>query len=403
VSDAGADAGGHPEGGPGAGGTQVRLADGTAAGGHALLWVAFNDGDGPWQAVPGIGPVYTVEVRSGRYGLAFVCESDLGAPSGEVIHASVDELPAVTVFCGEAPPSTYRKLAGKISGLPPDASVLLQVRGGFAALDAPVTGYSMTAPVGTFDLGVFASVKGRATQALVRRDVVISADTTLDLDFATQGVALVRQPLRVSGAPAGTVEWKGSTALVTASDSLLWGDDDVSHSPADYAALPASALRPGESQKFELGVNGPLPAAQDFVGVIRTFREPAALDVALPAPFASPQVSRAAGAGARPRVTFQPYPGALFYQLVCSQQVGRAEVSWLSIFTPAWLGGATSYELPDWSTVPGFHYGFSPGGLVGETDAVLSNRNLPRTLHDDPATRDGAELKYARRSFVLQP
>jgi hypothetical protein len=76
----------------------------TGAAGHALLWAAFNDGDGAWQALAGSGPTWSFEAKSGRYGLAFACALDGGGVSGEVVHATAAELPELSVDCGQPPP-----------------------------------------------------------------------------------------------------------------------------------------------------------------------------------------------------------------------------------------------------------------------------------------------------------
>src|SRR5688572_27338275 len=67
----GGSGGGGADAGPEtAGPARITFTNVTPAGGLRLLWVAFNDGDGPWQTLEPAGTVYTFEVRQRRYGLA---------------------------------------------------------------------------------------------------------------------------------------------------------------------------------------------------------------------------------------------------------------------------------------------------------------------------------------------
>src|SRR6266704_3586447 len=50
-----------------------------------IALVAGRDGDGPWQALTGSSGVYTLEVASGSYGIAWVCA---GSTAVQVIEAT---------------------------------------------------------------------------------------------------------------------------------------------------------------------------------------------------------------------------------------------------------------------------------------------------------------------------
>jgi hypothetical protein len=138
-------------------------------------------------------------------------------------------------------------------------------------------------------------------------------------------------------------------------------------------------------------------------GLILGLAQPKAVEVAIPPAF-SPALS--VPASLRPSVTFTAYPGALYYQLAASQFSGRDSVQWLCIFSAAWLGGGTSYQLPDFTGAPGYRpeFGLQPQVAVDvAADAVTSSRDLARTLNDDPDTRDGSRLTYARKGDHLTP
>jgi hypothetical protein len=339
--------------------------------------------------------------------MAFVCEIPGGSISGEVVHATPVELPALTVDCGEQPPVS-RKVSGKIAGVGPDALVEVQASNAaplaylLAHVDPPAASYAGAIPPGIYDLAAIASVAGRPTRALLRRDVDLSADSVLDLDLA-QGVALLEQPLTFLGDGASAPERVSSVALYTARGRFQ-ATDASGLAPKGYLAFPKTALQPQDVQELEVvSVGGQMPKFS-LRGVVRGFREPKPMEVELPPEFGSAQVSAAATSPTlRPRMTFQTYPNALYYQLSVTQLTGARVTSWLSIFSAGWLGTQTSYDFPDFGVASGFEtrFGLQPQGMFEQAcDAVTSTRDLSRTLNADPATRDGATMTYARKSDV---
>jgi hypothetical protein len=394
-----------PDGGGGTG--RVTLTDVTPPGGSPLQWVAFNDGDGPWQTLDGASGVYSFSVKSGRYGLAFVCSLPRGF-GGEVVHATAAELTALTIDCGAPPPVASHRLSGKITGLP--AAARVEVQGGRGAesfqlqqIDPPATAYQASLPADTYDLAAISYLDDRPGQLLLRRDVAIAADVVVDLDFA-QGLPLLEQPLSLTGDGASAPGLVAVVSLITKRAQLAWGDLSGQR-PTGYPALPASALAAGEVLELDVSsTTGQLPAFS-VRGIILGLRQPKAVEVALP-PLFSPELSVTAAASPRPRVSFTAYPGALYYQLVAGQFTAGRTAQWLCIFSAAWLGAEASYQLPDFSGARGYRaeFGLLPQAAVDiEADAVTSSRDLSRTLNDDPATRDGSRLTYARKGDHLTP
>ena len=401
-----------PDGGAGgaggAGGStsrRVTLTDRTAAGGPTLLWAAFSDGDGPWQAIEGAGPIRTFTPKSSRYGLAFVCDMPPDGASLEVVHATVAELPALTVDCGAPQPMTTHKVSGKLAGLAAGASVAIQ--GGRTSesfelpqIPPPATAYQATLPEDTYDLGAVAYLGEQPKQLVVRRDVAVTADVVADLDFAAQGVALADQPLSLKEG-AGAAGLSVGVHLLTGRAHFWWGDRS-GNAPTGYPAPPASSLRPEDLLAVEVSASsGQLPPF-DVRGLFVGLRQPKALEVSLPPAFAA-ELSVPAGSPVRPRATFTAYPNALYYQVVAYQFLAGRSTQVLCIFSAAWLGAGTSYQLPDLTAAPGYRpeFGLQPEMMDVEADAVTSSRDLARTLEDDPASRDGSRLSYARRGDHL--
>jgi hypothetical protein len=399
-------------GGGGAGGgsgTRITLTNVTPARGNTLAWVGWNEGDGPWKTLEPAGGGYAFSVGGARFGVAFVCDRPDGV-SGEVVQATVAELRALDIDCGRNPSSTTHALGGKIAGLDGAAgaqvSVLAGARWGtVVAMDGAASAtYASQVPDDTYDVAAFAQIAGRTTRAVLRRGVAISADTVLDLDFAAGGLALVEQPLAVHGAPAAPAAGQQLTvdvSLRTGRGAVVGWNDTTMGQPADrYAAFAAADLGPEDQQEvlvvsFEQGAG-----TFDLRGVVRGVRAPRPLEVTLPPAFSSARVTAAAGgSGLRPRMTFEPYEGAVLYQMDAHDAGQTRPVGWLAIVSAAWLAGATSYELPDFSGARGFDdaFQFRPQAVLEvEPYAVRSSRDFARTINNDLATHDGSEVQYAR-------
>ena len=395
---------GGPDAGPAPVPGHITFTNTTAAGGPKLVWVAFNDGEGPWQTLDPQGNTYTFQVQ-GRYGLAFVCEALPDAFSGEVVHATAAELPALTVDCGPATSTTNHQLTGSISGVDPEVTVEVQAAGAgythrLGTVSAPRLTYEAQLPAGTYDVLALATVAGRSPRAFFRRDVELQRDTVLPFQFGLGiDTALAEQPLTLVGGAASAPMPYAAVSLFTGRGSF---QATAGAGPlASYFSFPSSVLQPGDTQTFEVGSATAGVPPLSMRGVVLGFREPRPLEVKLPPPFDSARVTAAATAPTlRPRMSFQPYPGALFYQLSATQVSPSTFTSWLAIFSDAWLGGATTYELPDFSAARDFRdvYGFDPTAPLDYTcDAVTSSRDFARTINDDAATRAGARMTYARK------
>jgi hypothetical protein len=388
---------------------RITLTSTSGPGGLMPVWVAFNDGDGPWQTVDGAGGVYSFEVSRGRFGLAFVCEPVSGTFLGEVVHATVAELSSLTVDCGPSPaPFTNYQLSGPIRNLDPAVtSVELQAATpkytyslGQAA--APDWMYKSDLPAeGPYDVLALAKIGGRARRAYFYRALEMKRDTVLSFDFGI-GVdtALHEQPLNLIGDAASAPGTFAAVSLFTAKGVFQITDPPGPLSRI-YYAFPVSQLRPGDTQTLEVGSSTSPTPPLSLRGVVLGFREPKPLEVQLPPEFTSAQVTAAATAPTlRPRMSFAPYPGARFYQLSVSHFAAVFATHWLAIFSAAWLDGQTSYDFPDFSGARGYDddYGFDPSAeLDYGCDAVTSTRDFGRTINDDAATRAGARMTYARK------
>jgi hypothetical protein len=392
---------GAPEGSASAFSVALTNTAATATGG--LAWVAFQDGDGPWQSVEGAGGVYSFEAPSGRYGLAFVCDLGDFVP-GEIVHASVAELPALTTSCNPAAAQGAQHLRGAVRGLAAGGQLSISAGGSSVEVSAPIgapppDGYDLELPIDVYDVVGVAFESARPSKALIAHDVSIKGEATLDLDF-TRAASLVEQPVTVTGA-AGEVSTvvRLTTARGTIAEWLL--------TPATYAGLRESDLGPDDIQ--EVTVSASAPSGTTFLerGVVLGVRAPRPLSVTLPPAFWSAKLGMVPGAPyLRPRASFEPYPDAVLYQVMASAATPTGGRGWLVILGAGWLGARKSYDFPDFSGVRGFQARWmlqAQDQAQLELDAVQSSRDLARTIASDHASSAGAKLSYAKAIVVVTP
>lgn len=200
----------------------------------APLFLAAQDGDGPWQPLPGAGP-HAFAVDSGRYGVVHVCPL-FDTYQVTFLHATLDEARSVTSACTDGPTGT--------------AGIEVHVE---AAPDTPITAH-------------IAQLTGESVPTLfpelepVAHDVVA---TVRDVDDSFFGYLVERQLVATTGAPAmltmsvsDTIPpvWTGFSTnglvdtddLVTYTSRLLTSGGTSAPVPtlanAEYAALDADAI-----------------------------------------------------------------------------------------------------------------------------------------------------------------
>jgi hypothetical protein len=401
-----ADEAGAPDGGGGAdagGGTRVTLTNTSAAAGSGLAWVAFQDGDGLWQTVDGVGGIYSFAVASGRYGVAFVCDLGDLVPA-ELVQATVAELPALTTSCNPAGQQHQQRLSGTFRGVDPGGGVTIAVGGGREDISPatrpnppPIT-YDLMLPAGVYDV-VGAATKGGVESAVIAREVTVKGDTQLDLDF-TGAVSLIQQPFTVMGA-SGKVSV--IARLTTGHGTII----DWPSSATSYAGLPESGLGPDDIQEVTVSAIEAAGGMLSERGVVLGVRAPAPVNVSLPPALSGVKISAIAGAPyLRPRATFDRYPGATFYQLIAAASTPTGDRQWLFIFSAGWLGGNAGYDVPDLAAARGFQttWAFQAADQPQlELDAAVSSRDFARTINSDHASSAGSTLSYAKAVVALQP
>ena len=321
--------------------------------------LAYRDGDGPWTVLEHRGDRYFVELQRDRFSLALVCRS-LGL--AEVIHTLASGDFGIRVPCGDpldgfGLPATTHRWQGAIRGTGPGAQVTVSFGIHQVSLPAAVTasGYRIDLRPGPHDLLAIAQQADGSARVIVQHHVEVAGPGTLDLDFASaQAVtprlnaetlpAVARGELLQTGIQVTT--WRGARGEV------------VSPSPGKMPDIPAGFLSPDDVQEAWIrSVAGDALQLRQFSVSLATADR---VHLMLPDPLTGVAALAATTPVVRPRITFQPQPGVLFYQFTVAQLVPMQTVAWVVNASAHWLGSETSLELPDLSAVPGFPPELSP-------------------------------------------
>lgn len=361
-----------------------------------LTWLAYQDGDGAWTTVSPTGGTYSFDIKATRLGVAFVCVN-AGQAEGEVVQATTHELSALSTACdllGEAGgTSVHGALKVPAGAAKADVVIGSAAVVATAMTDDTLTSYQAAVPAGTYDLTAVAyDPHAVPTLGLVQRGVSVTADTTFDLDLVGAGVPLVAQPITVMGLTVGDMPTATVQVTTARGAPMFIYDLPTDAGMLSMHALPSGSLMSGDTA--ELTVEALAADNMSTRGVVRGFRDPAAVSVTLPNAFSATVTTLAGQAHPRPHLAFTPDPSATFYQLQLSPQ--SASAAWFFIVTSAWLSGASSYDMPDLSGATGFDVSWFPGGAgLAQAYAVSSTRDFFHTITSDRATSNGAELKYA--------
>ncbi|GEM83183.1 hypothetical protein [Meiothermus hypogaeus] len=353
-----------------------------------LPWVAYQDGDGRWQALSGQGGRYAFSVRDpgGRYALAVVCTNPaLQNARIQIVHATVKELSTPAVNCLFPRNSTeVRTVSGKVSHFGDADWAIVQVTGS-GSVDGPEAanpGYSVEAGPGSQRLVALAQRRyGHDTNPWASRALLknLELSDNLSLDLSFQDPATQTQPHTV------TLEGAGGDAVI---------QDTKFHHPANvYNPDLGSGLRGASShlyggipEAWQLPEDAHMAYAEAYVpgegrgrSTTTTFKAPRDLTLVLLPHLGPVEVRPEAPAGslARYRFTWEPYAADLYFAEVSDLATGGNR--WQALVTPGWLRGA-EYHTPDLSAAPGWNpaWNLSPASprSMARLEAVRASRSV---------------------------
>lgn len=381
----------------------------------APLWVAFQDGDGPWTRVPPTAAndnqVFQYAFASNHGAVASVLDVGGGLTFLHVLFGKPEELASIAINSPRACAATDKTLLGTIAGV--DSTDLAIVRGGFFSEAQVLGGGSFTLdalPAGPRDILVerATTVNGaglRLSKLLLRRGVDLPDHAQIPpLDFNSPEAF---EPVL----PFVTLEGVGqdgaflSTRLRTSNFDNIFSipipGPDGSVRP--YYAIPEARLAAGDLQALSVQANGGTPGASRTTVVY--FRAPVDRTLVLGPDVSTPEISTVALAPTlRLRARFVNQDAydrqtSVFY----STEGPRPSFVAVSM-TAAYAASSGGYDLviPELSGVAGFDPVWA---LRAVASVRWSATRLGGTLGlgADPLPTDGAVRRSAFATDVLTP
>lgn len=371
---------------------------------NATLAIALG-ADGSWKAIaPRETGVYAVPFHGDRWTVAFVCADDKNAYVTFYDRAAT--LTDVTIELGEPcafEPGDVGDVTGTFTHAPPATSWF---DFGYVADDRgtvlPLTGDSahfelvnILSGKWDFIFGFRDDSTGPLTKVFVLRDEQIQTETVLDADLAVVGVVPGSKALTITG--LGPDEQPSAPMLYTVgggTHGVDMGPQLTAGPNLTYSTVPPEQQRPTDRYRLALSARSPDGATDR--GAAAAFHDATDLTIDLPAPSNAPSFS-VLGTTPYLRIAMSMAGRAsssLHELAAITQTTERTSQRWTYSTDAVIADGATvSFEMPDFSAVPGWNAAW----------AILPERtSVKATLHEKASPlADGTLERYASHSVPL--
>lgn len=376
---------------------------------NATLAMALGP-DGTWSALTAkeLG-VYVVPYHGDRWTAAFVCADDEQNDDYIAIYDRAASVKDITIDLAQPcalPAGEVGDVTGTFAHAPPETSwfdfgYLADERASSLPLNGDSAEYEIVHVVsGTWDLvfGFRENAGLPLTKLIVVRDeAVTKAGVTLDADLAATGIVPGANALTVSGL---TADEQLAAPVIYALGGGIHGIDLGPQSTAGpnltFATVPAAVQRP--TDRYRLAVTATASDDATQRGATAVFHD--AIDVALDLLPALPAPAfRVLGDAPYLRLSMSTVGRAntATYVLSAVTRVNdRSNHAWTYDTDAAVAEGApVSFDLPDFSSVPGWNPAWA---LAAERTTVTA------TAHErESALSDGAVTRFTSHSVPLTP
>lgn len=333
-----------------------------------VVWVAYQDGDGPWIPVTGVNGRYGFHIAQSKGGLAFVQAAGRQFYVTMLYYSQAELTAAVLSPCGASSAPTVKDVHASVVNLPTGTQAWIS----FAASGWEGSGFASTASNGPVQL----------TNVLDGPHDLLASAIPLEGPAGSSRVFLARGLNPAAGGSLGSVDFAGASsfaptgALVTLTGAVAGEAVSQTMYYATGPACEGSVLYSGpiDSASFTaFGIGTPNQTNTDFhrlfvtEGTGLTYRfvgedfhtmGPRALT--LPSALGTVTISDAGGPYQRLRLaTTLPMDLNSASAWYCDQTVGGKCV--FVSATAAWLGGPqVSFTLPDFSGLAGWNNTWAP-------------------------------------------
>lgn len=362
---------------PGGGAGSATLDFSACPAANRPIWLAFQDGNGPWTRVDGTNHVYRFDIGAARGAFAWTTQTGL-ATVVAVQHMTRAELTTVPqVFCATLSPG--KVVNGLLAGL--GANDFAQVWLGGGAGSAGQNGAFQITGVrdGSHDLIAWRHNQlgtGNPDRGIVRRDQSLAAGGSVGtVDFgAAEAFTPATAQVTVSGLAAGEQLTHGMNYYTgTCVFAGLYQGGVAAGNTVTASGFPAAQQRPTDLHQINVTVIAGTGnrVAQEY------FRVLANRTIALPAPLAAPAITSLTAPYKRLQATFTvpaEYNAASLFMY--SEQAAQRTATLTA--TSAWIGGAAAtLAMPDLSAVAGWNNAWVPAAAATTTWVVQAIGNNP--------------------------
>ena len=357
---------------------------------NRAVWVAAQNGTGPWNRITGTGDVYTFTIGSGGGGLAFVVLSAGDAASVTVQYMTQAEFTAggTRVVC---PPG--KTINGTVAGVDVTESAQISL-GGRSATVFPFGSFDFQltdVPSGPLDLVASRQTSsGVLESAIIRRDQDIADNGSVGtLDFGgSEAFAPATATITVAGLVGGETVSQGMLYQVgaTCATATLYFRT-MGGATFTASGIPTAQQRASDYHGLGLSLSTGSTASRSIFQYFHTLAD---RTVTLGAAMPTPTITSLSGPYKRLQAVYT-LPGD--YQGVTEFQYAAVNKAVSIDATFGYLGGAaTTLALPDYSALAGWDNNWAPAASSTGDWTVSGTSSFPGSACTENASFKTAAL-----------
>ena len=342
---------------------------------NRAVWVAAQNGTGPWNRITGTGDVYTFTIGSGGGGLAFVVLSAGDAASVTVQYMTQAEFTAggTRVVC---PPG--KTINGTVAGVDVTESAQISL-GGRSATVFPFGSFDFQltdVPSGPLDLVASRQTSsGVLESAIIRRDQDIADNGSVGtLDFGgSEAFAPATATITVAGLVGGETVSQGMLYQVgaTCATATLYFRT-MGGATFTASGIPTAQQRASDYHGLGLSLSTGSTASRSIFQYFHTLAD---RTVTLGAAMPTPTITSLSGPYKRLQAVYTlpgDYQGATGFQYAAVNKAVSIDATF------GYLGGAaTTLALPDYSALAGWDNNWAPAASSTADWTVSGTSSFP--------------------------
>lgn len=378
---------------PTSGGTAVNV---TKVG--TVPWLAVQDGTSAWQALSGSS--FTVSDSGGRYGVAWECAQSSGQPLVHVTQETTADSTAVTASCpttGTGTPPTYT-VSATISGIPAGGSAAIALGNNLGSVSPSSPTYAL-GPVaaGSQTLLAFGTTSSGAYDTMVRSKLTVNSNLSENINLSAGAPITSSNSLSLmdsTGVPSGEMPLLAVELASAAAPPVIFAFS--SSSGLAYPVVPGALTQTGDKYLLIADVEPSSSSFGAYQGATNVSQSPTS-SITLQVP---PALSASANVNVTSNGASVNWGSASFSSSGLTAYVAMvtplppSSAAWTVTATAAWMGSATSYAFPDFSTTTGWNTSWDfPSGASAYATVEAAHANVtPEQMFEYSQTLDRASL-----------